>query len=1113
MPEAAYLRYPAIRGDRLVFVTDDDIWVGSVDTGESWRLGAGPAKLRRPRFSPDGNHLAWTSDIAGAPEAWVAALDGGEPRRLTWWGDPATIVLGWRDDATVMVATAAGEPYAWQGWAWAVPVDGGVPERLPYGPVTEVAPAPAPSGAVVLGADQSAMSGAAWKRYRGGTAGKLWIDPTGSGDFQRFATHLGGQLEDPGWVGERVVFVSDHEGWGNVYSLLPDGTDLRRHSDHGDAYARDAATDGRRVVYGCSGDLWILEDLAPGSAPRRLEVRLGSARRGRLPYVIDASGALGSYVPAADGRASAIVVRGAAVWLTHRDGPAVLLAPGGAARARMAAPLGAGHAVWVTDTEGDDGLEIAAVDGTGHRRLAVGGLAQVVGLAASPDGAWVATGGDDGSVRVVEVASGSVRVVDRSAHDIATGLAWSPDSAWLAWSHAGASLDEGAIRQIRLAHVGPGGSGPGASDGAASAADGGVVEATPLRFGDSCPVFTPDGRYLAFLSRRTFDPVADQVRFDLSFAAATRPYLLALSRSTPGPLSPEPGGRPLPAGIVTAGAGTAGDLSAETATPATAPAGPPAAAAGTPAVEIELEGLAGRLVELPVAAGRYADLRATAAGLVWRSLPGEGELGDARAEPGAEPAKARLEHLDLATGKVVTLADAADGVEVTSSGKALVVRTGSSLTVVPADRKAAAGEDDARLELDLSRVRVTVDPSAEAVQMYSEAARLMRRHYWAEDMGGVDWDGVVARYRPLADRVATRDELHDLIWELHGEMGTSHAYVWHHAGEPPAQQRLGHLGADLEAADGGWRVTAIPETEPSVPVARSPLDAAGVTVGEVIESVDGSRVDPAVGPGPLLVGAAGKLVGLGVRDSAGGRRRVVVRALGDERPLRYHAWVASRRAAVRELSGGRAGYLHVPDMVASGWAELNRDLRIESRFDALVVDFRHNRGGSISQLVLERLAGKVTAWENPRGFEAGTYPIDAPRGPMAALVDQYSGSDGDIVAAGFRQRGLGPLIGTRTWGGVVGIDMRYSLADGTVVTQPRYAFWFEGGPGWSVENHGVDPDIEVDIAPQDWVAGRDPQLSRAVEEVLAALEERPAVRPPGRADRPSRVPPVLGARP
>ncbi|MST34922.1 peptidase S41, partial [Acidimicrobiaceae bacterium USS-CC1] len=214
-----------------------------------------------------------------------------------------------------------------------------------------------------------------------------------------------------------------------------------------------------------------------------------------------------------------------------------------------------------------------------------------------------------------------------------------------------------------------------------------------------------------------------------------------------------------------------------------------------------------------------------------------GNLGQGRAQPGGEAAKARLEHLDLATGKLTTLADAVDAVAVTAEGRALVVRKDVALTIVPADRP--AGDDPAaKLELDLSRVLVTVEPAAEHVQMYEETARLLRHHYWVEDMAGIDWDAVVARYRPLAERVATRDELHDLIWELNGELGTSHAYVFHHDDQPTAQQRVGHLGADLEPADGGWRVAAVPHAEPSVPGARSPLEPAGVTVGDVIESVD-----------------------------------------------------------------------------------------------------------------------------------------------------------------------------------------------------------------------------------------------------------------------------------
>jgi tricorn protease len=1078
MSAGAYLRYPTIRGDRLAFVADDDLWVGTVDGGSAWRLGAERATIRTPKLSPDGGQVAWCSDAAGHPEVWVADLDGGEPRRLTWWGDPATRVLGWRDERTVVAASATGQPFSWQNWAWAVPLDGGQPQRLSFGPISALSETAA--GSVVVGTDQTVSGAASWKRYRGGTAGKVWIDSDGTGRFRRFAADLGGQLEDPQWWDGRVVFLSDHEGWGNVYSLSPDGTDLRRHSDHGDAYARNADGDGSRLVYGCFGDLWILDSLAPDSVPRRLDLRLGSARFGRIRYPLEVADAVTRIAPDRGGRASALDVRGAAVWCTHRDGPARVLSPGGRVRARFTTPLGDDQVVWVTDADGEDALEVAPIDGGTARRLAGGELRQVVELAASPDGAWVATAGEDGAVRVTEVAGGTTREVDRSTNDIASGLCFSPDSRWLAWAAAGPRSDEAGLRQIKLAEI----------------SSGAVHEATPLRFHDREPVFTPDGRYLAFLSRRTFDPVYDQLRFDLSFPVATRPYLLRLAAATPGPLAPSTAGRDLPWGGPEAEAAPASD--------------------GTAEVRVDGNGLASRLVELPVAAGRLADLRAVAGGLVWRLLPVSGELGEGRVDPFGKPVKASLQGLDLATGKVETLAEEADGVEVSADGRTLVVRTDKTLRVQPVDRK--QGQDDesrrAPFEIDLERVRITVEPADEWVQMFDEAARLMRRHFWVEDMAGVDWDAVVTRYRPLAERVATRDELHDLIWELHGELATSHAYVWPDSAETPAIRRMGHLGADLRRDDdGAWRISDLPTAEASVPGSHSPLQPIGAEVGDIVESIDGRPVDPVTGPGPLLVGAGRKVVEVGLRTPGGERRTEAVTLLADERPLRYHAWVAANRADVRARTDGRVGYLHVPDMMSPGWGELNRDLRIETALDGLVCDFRGNRGGHTSELVLERLSSVVTAWDNPRGFDASTYPVDAPRGPMVALCDQYAGSDGDIVSMGFRQRNLGPLVGTRTWGGVIGIDLRYRLADGTLVTQPTYAFWFDGGAGWTVENYGVDPDVEVQIAPHDWAAGRDPQLEKAIELVLAALEDRGPKRPPGREDRPDRSLPVLPSRP
>ncbi|MGH3424171.1 MAG: PDZ domain-containing protein, partial [Nocardioidaceae bacterium] len=336
------------------------------------------------------------------------------------------------------------------------------------------------------------------------------------------------------------------------------------------------------------------------------------------------------------------------------------------------------------------------------------------------------------------------------------------------------------------------------------------------------------------------------------------------------------------------------------------------------------------------------------------------------------------------------------------------------------------------------------------------------------------------------------------LWEVQGELGTSHAYTVPPAPSTGDDSELGLLGADLRRdGDGTWRVDRILPGESSDPRARSPLLAPGVAVrgGDAVLAVDGTPVDADAGPAPLLLGTAGKPVELTVRAPDGAVRRVVVTPLADETPLRYQDWVAGRRAYVREQSGGRLGYLHLPDMMSAGWAQLHRDLRVEMTFDGVLADMRENGGGHTSQLVLEKLSRRVIGWDLARDMRPEPYPLDAPRGPVVGLINEWTGSDGDIVSAAIKRLGIGPLVGARTWGGVIGIDMAYRLVDGTVVTQPRYSFWLEG-QGWGVENYGVDPDIEVDVAPQDLVAGRDPQLDTAIRIALDSLGEHPPARPP-----------------
>ncbi|MFC0640212.1 S41 family peptidase [Streptomyces griseoluteus] len=1043
----------------VTFTAEDDVWVAPLDGGRAWRVSADGVPVNHPRISPDGTTLAWTSRRDGAPEVHTAPVDGGPSRRLTHWGNARTQVRDWTPDGEVLAVSAAGRHSTRHSWARTVPLDGGPAATLPYGPVGAVAHGP---HTVLLSATMN-RDASAWKRYRGGTAGKLWIDRDGDGDFVRLHEELDGNLEYPSWVGDRLAFLSDHEGTGALYSSLADGSDLRRHTPLGGFYARHAASDGTRVVYVSAGQLWVLDDL-DGAEPRRPEIRLGGPRTGLQPFVLDAARWLDSATPDHTGRGSAVAVRGTVHWVTHRDGPARALAAEPGVRARLPRTFRAGGeewVVWVTDAEGDDALEFAPATGlapgTAPRRLGAGQLGRVLELAMSPDGTRAAVASHDGRLLLVERETGEIREVDRSEHGDPHGLAFSPDSGWLAWAHPGPR----PLSQIRLA----------------ATTDLTVTEATPLRFADYEPVFTLDGRHLAFLSNRAFDPVFDTHVFDLAFVSGARPHLITLAATAPSPFGPQRHGRAFgtPDRDETPGA------------------------EGTPVTRVDLDGLADRIVPFPVEAARYGNLRAAKDGVLWLRHPVRGVLGASRATPDAPDPKTELERYDLAQHRLEHLAADADEFEVSGDGSRVLLWSDGGLRVVPADRRAPDDEDgDARVTVDLGRVRHTVDPVAEWRQMYDETGRLMRDNFWRPDMGGVDWDGVLDRYRPVLERVATHDDLVDLLWEVHGELGASHAYVIPHGGWGDGA-RQGLLGADISRhEDGSWRVDRVLPSETSDPEARSPLAAPGVAVrpGDTLLAVGGHRVDPVTGPGSLLLGTAQKPVELTIAPAGGGEpRHVVVVPLADEEPLRYHAWVAGRRAHVHERSGGRLGYLHVPDMQAPGWAQIHRDLRVEVTREGLVVDVRENRGGNTSQLIVEKLARRVVGWDLPRGMRPESYPQDAPRGPVVAVADEFSGSDGDIVNAAIRALGIGPVVGTRTWGGVIGIDSRYTLVDGTIVTQPKYAFWLQGA-GWDVENHGVDPDVEIPVRPQDWAADEDPQLNEAIRLALEALERQPARTPP-----------------
>ena len=534
-------------------------------------------------------------------------------------------------------------------------------------------------------------------------------------------------------------------------------------------------------------------------------------------------------------------------------------------------------------------------------------------------------------------------------------------------------------------------------------------------------------------------------------------------------------------------------------------------------MKIDLDGIVHRVAAFPVAEGRYGRIAGVAgAKVVWNAQ----NIVGAHGRGGHKEAAGKLERFDFATGRTETLVEKIDDFALAGDGLSLVYRDGKALRAIAADRRPEAKPDPADADgppsrkngrIDLDRIRVAVEPRREWRQMLREVWRLQRDQFWSADLSGVDWDAVWRLYAPLLDRVATRADFSDLVWEMQGELGTSHAYEMGGDHRKPPAVALGHLAAATrwDDARGGWQITEIARGDPWDAIADSPLNAIGVEakVGERIVAVDGQPLAKSLPPEALLVHRAGQKVQLALASdtaTAGERRRdVVVTTLADDVPVYYRQWVEKNRAWVHERSGGRVGYFHVPDMQAAGFAEFHRYFGNECERDALIVDVRYNRGGHVSQLLLEKVARRRIAFVHSRWMNVGTYPEEAVAGPVVTLTNEHAGSDGDIFSHNVKLMKIGPLVGMRTWGGVVGIWPRHRLVDGSETTQPEFAFWFSD-VGFDVENHGTDPDIEIDNAPQDAAAGRDRQLEVALQTALDCADRTAPLRAP-QAARPVRA--------
>jgi tricorn protease len=874
---------------------------------------------------------------------------------------------------------------------------------------------------------------------------------------------LNGDLARPFFVNDRVFFSSDHEGIANLYSCNKDGSKLQRETNHKDYYVRNQSSDGIRIVYHAGADLYVFDPQRRES--QKIDIVYHSDRPGRSRKFFNISHYLQYYNLHPKGHHLSLVSRGKPCFFGNWEGPVIQFGEPEGVRYNFVTWLADGmRLVVVSDVGGEESLEIYDANSGAmiSKPKASLNFGRVAGLWVNPKSDHVVVTTHAHEFLLIDLKKWKVTKLDRSEYGAPGGCAWSPDGQWLVYS----TTIERRKRALKLYNL----------------KDKTTTQITDPVLRDECPTFDPEGKYLYFLSWRHFDPSWDQMHFELGFHFAVKPYLITLQKDLTSPFLKAPE-------VLDIKKAKDEEHVEKGKQPQEKP------------IEIDLDGIKNRIIEFPVDAGDYTQLQAAKGKVYFISHPLEPApqyWNDERDE-----SHNTLEYYDLDTLRQEHVMSGVDAFHLSLDHNFMAYRVAKRLRVVKVGEK--PDEDNGCTKksgwINLGRIKLSVNRVREWEQIYKEAWRLQRDHYWIEDMSHIDWLKVYNRYYPLLGRVSTREEFSDLIWEMQGELGTSHAYVFGGDIKQEPSWVVGSLGADLvyDPKQKAYRINNIMKGDRWSPCSTSPLLMPGINLseGDYLLAINKRTLTETVPPTSLLVNLAEQEVELEVADhKLKNKRTVIVKAIANQYDGRYRDWVESNRRYVFEKSGGKIGYIHIPDMSAHGFAEFHRSFLFDLDRDGLIIDVRFNGGGNVSQLLLEKLSRRRLGYDVARWQNINSYPEEAPFGPMVAIANEYTGSDGDIFSHAFKMMKLGPLIGKRSWGGVIGIYPRYDLMDGGLTTQPEYSFWFKD-VGWAVENYGVDPDIEVEITPQDYTHGRDPQLDRAIEEVskilLTTQEERPTL--------------------
>jgi tricorn protease len=1067
------LRFPDIRADRVVFTYGGDLWTAASSGGAATRLTSHPGVELFGKFSPDGKWIAFTGQYDGDEQVYVVPTAGGEPRQLTFYPARGPLPTRWGWDNQVFGWSKDGKQIYFRStrdsWTlgiarlYSVSLDGGPAEPLPM--PTAGSGDYSPTGGEMVYSPQS-RDFRSEKRYGGGQVNELYIFNLKTAATKRI-TEGPRATRDAMWIGETIFYNSDRDGHFNLYAYnVPSGRTTQVTTNRQFDVRWPSSDNEGQIVYELNGELQVFDARSRKSTPISITVPdEGIARR---PSRVPAGNLIESVGLSPKGERVLFAARGDIFSAPIEKGPTRNLTHSSGAHDKWPSWSPDGSQVaFVSDLSGEEELYLAPQDGSKPaEQITRGGNAMRYSPEWAPDGKRLAFSDKDGKVYVLTLADRKITEIANARRGQVRDYTWSPRGNFLAFTMPNAN--------------------PYASVHIWSATDNQVRRVTDDYFNAYNPTWDPQGNYLYFLSDREFLPQLSTVEFNYATNRTTHIYAMTLRKDVKHPFPPESDEvtvakteeSPKPAGS------PAQDKPAETPSPEAKPEASPAAAPKPPAtLTIDFDGISKRVARVPLGADNYFGLSAKAGHLLY-AVGGAGYYG----RQGDRTTTLKI--YAFKDRKETTLAEDIRGYVLSDDGAKVLVAQGPAYNLYDATPTG----DRTRKAVSTSGLFVDRVPAEEWNQIFNEVWRRYRDWFYVDNMHGYDWVALREQYKPLLKYVAHRSDLNYVIHEMIAELTVQHAYIDGGDFQIPPRPRVGLPGArfELDRQSGRYRITRIFTGQNEEDIYRSPLTEVGVNaaVGDYVLAIDGEELKATDDPYRLLRNKADNPVQLTINKtpSMQGARTVSYRPITDESNLIYLDWSHGNREKVTKATNGRVGYLHLPDMGANGIREFIKWYYPQLNKEGLIVDVRANGGGNVSRMLIERLRRKVLALGYSRtNDEATTYPDAVFPGPMVAMLDHNSGSDGDIFPAMFREAGLGPLIGKRSWGGVIGITNRGQLIDGGSISVPEFGFANKNGE-WVIEGYGVDPDIEVDNDPQSVIAGRDPQLERAITEIMSKLK-------------------------